>query len=175
MIVKEIRDEDFTSYKKPSMVIGFPSCTFKCERDCGCKGMCQNLALAKAPDIKMEYEDIVDRYLKNPITKAIIMAGLEPFDSARDLVNLIHYFRVKTDDDIIIYTGYTEEEIKGMQYTVQYSWGKQDYSYFGEIAKHPNIIIKYGRYRPNEEPHHDAVLGIKLASSNQYAVRYHNG
>ena len=171
MIVKEIRDEDFTSYKKPSMVIGFPSCTFKCERECGCKGMCQNLTLATAPDIELNYENIVDRYLKNPITKAIIMAGLEPFDSAINLVGLINCFRMNTEDDIVIYTGYTEEEVKNMHYTIHYSWGQQSYSYLGEIAKHPNIIIKYGRFRPNEEPHYDALLGIRLASSNQYAVR----
>lgn len=171
MIIKEIRDEDFTSYKKPSMVIGFPSCTFKCERECGCKGMCQNLALTTAPDIEIGYGHIVDRYLNNPITKAIIMAGLEPFDSASNLVGLITAFRKHTDDDIVIYTGYTKEEVRDMQYTTYYSWGKQSYSYLGEIAKHPNIIIKYGRYKPNEKPHYDTVLGVKLASSNQYAER----
>lgn len=153
------------------MVIGFPSCTFKCERDCGCRGMCQNLTLATASDIEIGFNDIVDRYLRNPITKSIIMAGLEPFDSLPDLIDLIHYFRIKTNDDIVIYTGYTEEEVKNMQHTVHYYWGKQNYSYLGEIAKYPNIIIKYGRYRPNEDPHYDAVLGVKLASSNQYAVR----
>ena len=48
MIIKELRDEDFTNYKLPSMVVGFPSCTFKCEKECpGCKGMCQNSSLAK--------------------------------------------------------------------------------------------------------------------------------
>lgn len=171
MIVKEIRDEDFTSYKKPSMVIGFPSCTFKCERECGCKGMCQNGALATAPDIEIEYEGIVNRYLKNPITKAIIMAGLEPFDSAASLVKLIDCFRRETNDDIVIFTGYTEEEVKNMHYTIYYSFGKQSYSYLGEITKHPNIIIKYGRFRPNEQSHYDEVLGVKLASSNQYAER----
>lgn len=171
MVVKEIRDEDFTSYKKPSMVIGFPSCTFKCERECGCKGMCQNLALATAPDITISFDNIVERYINNPITKAVIMAGLEPFDSILDLIDLIHYFRLKTNDDIIIYTGYTEEEVKNMQYTVHYSWGKQNYSYFGEIAKYPNIIIKYGRFVPNQQSHYDEVLGVKLASDNQYARR----
>lgn len=171
MIVKEIRDEDFTSYKKPSMVIGFPSCTFKCEREQGCSGMCQNSALATATNIEIGYGHIVDRYLKNPITKAIIMAGLEPFDSASSLVGLISFFRKHTDDDIVIYTGYTEEEVKNMQYTIYYSWGSQKYSYFGEISKYQNIIIKYGRYKPNEESHYDEVLGIKLASSNQYAER----
>ena len=171
MIIKEIRDEDFTSYKKPSMVIGFPSCTFKCEREQGCNGMCQNSALATAPNIEMGYGHIVDRYLKNPITKAIIMAGLEPFDSAQNLVGLINFFRKHTNDDIVIYTGYTEEEIKSMKYTIYYSWGRQSYSYFGEIAKHPNIVIKYGRFVPNQQPHYDEVLGIKLASDNQYAER----
>ena len=33
--------EDFTNYKKPSMYIAFPSCTFKCEGECGQK-ICQN-------------------------------------------------------------------------------------------------------------------------------------
>ena len=84
MIVKEIRDEDFTSYKKPSMVIGFPSCTFKCEREAGCKGMCHNSLLATAPDIEISAENIVKRYLQNPLTKAIIFAGLEPMDSWND-------------------------------------------------------------------------------------------
>ena len=153
------------------MVIGFPSCTFKCEREQGCSGMCQNSALATAPNIKIGYCHIVDRYLKNPITKAVIMAGLEPFDSAPSLVGLINFFRQHTNDDIVIYTGYTEEEVKSMTYTVYYSWGKQSYSYFGEIAKHPNIIIKYGRFIPNQQPHYDEVLGIKLASDNQHAER----
>lgn len=170
MIVKEIRDEDFTSYKKPSMVIGFPSCTFKCERECGEK-MCQNSTLITAPDIEISYEDIADRYLKNPITKAIIMAGLEPFDSPHHLVNLICVIRQYTNDDIVIYSGYTKEEIKEMTYTTHYLWGKQEWSYFGEILRHPNIIIKFGRFIPNQRPHYDEVLGIKLASDNQYAER----
>ena len=161
MIVKEIRDEDFTSYKKPSMVIGFPSCTFKCERECGQK-ICQNSTLAITPDIQINTYDIVNRYLTNPITKAIIMAGLEPFDSWGDLKMLISRFREKTNDDIVIYTGYEYDELNcgnpfDTESKIQWLW------------QYPNIIVKFGRYRPNEEPHYDAVLGIKLASSNQYA------
>ena len=34
------------------------------------------------------------------------------------------------------------------------------------------VIVKYGRFRPNQEPHYDEVLGIKLASINQYAKEY---
>ena len=155
MIVKEIRDEDFTSYKKPSMVIGFPSCTFKCEGECGQK-MCQNSALATAPDIYIDRRDIVNRYLTNPITKAVIMAGLEPFDSWENLSDLIIEFRQHTDDDIVIYTGYKKEEI----------------SYAADwLHLFPNIIVKFGRFIPNQQPHYDEVLGVKLASDNQYAER----
>ena len=153
MIVKEIRDEDFTSYKKPAMVIGFPSCTFKCERECG-QNICQNNKLVTAPNIQMNLDDIVDRYMKNPITKAIIMAGLEPFDSWHHLSYLIIELRLKTTDDIIIYTGYKKEEIS---YAVDW------------LTQFPNIIIKYGRFVPNQQPHYDEVLGIMLASDNQYA------
>ena len=156
MIVKEIRDEDFTNYKKPSMVIGFPSCTFKCERECGQK-MCQNSTLATAPDIEVSVENIVNRYLQNPITKAIIFGGLEPMDSWSDMVSLIDEFRKHTEDDIVVYTGYTMNEICKKTY------------WLGN--KYKNIIFKLGRFIPDQPPRYDETLGIKLVSNNQYAVR----
>ena len=155
--IKEIRDEDFTSYKKPSMVIGFPHCSWKCEKACGMR-VCQNGALAQAPDRIIGVKTIVNRYINNPITSAIIMAGLEPFDSEGDLLTLIIYLRVATQDDIVIYTGFTKEEIQG----------REIYKY---LLNAKNIIIKFGRFIPNQQPHHDEVLGIKLASDNQYAER----
>ena len=170
MKIKGIEVEDFVNYKKPSMFVAFPSCTWKCERECGMR-VCQNSALATAPNIEIDADKLVERYLRNPITSAIVIGGLEPFDSGRNLIDLIDAIRAKTDDDIVIYTGYTKDEIKEMKYTVYYSWCKQDYSYFGHITKHPNIIIKYGRFRPNQQPHYDEVLGIKLISDNQYAER----
>ena len=153
MIVKEIRDEDFTSYKKPSMVIGFPSCTFKCERECGQK-MCQNSALVQAPNIEISTNLLVKRYMNNPITKAIICAGLEPFDSWVDLQCLIMNFRYLCNDEIVIYTGYNKNEIGD-----KINW----------LKLYGPIIVKYGRFIPNQQPHYDEVLGIKLASDNQYA------
>lgn len=155
MIVKEIRDEDFTSYKKPSMVIGFPSCTFKCERECGQK-MCQNSALATAPDIDISVNDIVNRYVKNPITKAIVFGGLEPVDSWDDMVALIDEFRKYTDDDIVVYTGYNMDEVCRKTY-----WLGNQYK---------NIIFKFGRFVPNQQSRYDETLGVKLASNNQYAM-----
>ena len=34
-----------------------------------------------------------------------------------------------------------------------------------------NIIVKFGRYFKGDKPHYDEVLGIKLASNNQYGKR----
>ena len=153
--IKEIRDEDFTSFKKPSMVIGFPRCSWKCEKMCGMR-VCQNGTLAQAPDRIIGVKSIANRYVNNPITSAIIMAGLEPFDSEEDLLCLIAYLRVVTQDDIVIYTGYTKEEIQN----------REIYKY---LLNAKNIIVKFGRFIPNQQPHYDEVLGVKLASDNQYA------
>lgn len=158
MIIKELRDEDFVNYKKPSMFIAFPSCSWKCERECGMR-VCQNSALAQAPNIEIEAEKIVDRYLSNPITKSIVIGGLEPFDDYHDLLELISYFRYKKcNDEIVIYTGYTEAELKGQ-------------CFLFDLQKYGPIIIKFGRFIPNQQPHYDEVLGVKLASDNQYGKR----
>lgn len=153
MIVKQIRDEDFTSYKKPSMVIGFPTCSWKCEKECG-EHCCQNSALAQSPNIRMECSTIIKRYNNNPITKAVICAGLEPFDSWNDLIYFIEEFRRDNLDDIVVYTGYNEKEVEDK---------------IAKISKYKNIIVKFGRYVPNQPQHYDNILGVKLASNNQYA------
>lgn len=155
MIVKEIRDEDFTNYKKPSMFIGFPSCSWKCEKDCGMR-VCQNSTLAEAKSIEIEADKLVNRYLNNSITKAVVCGGLEPFDSWRDLKTLVSLLRTQTLDDIVIYTGYKEEEIKNK---IQY------------LRAYRNVIIKFGRFIPNQQKHYDEILGVHLASGNQYARR----
>ena len=157
MIIKGIRDEDFLQYKLPSMLVAFPSCTFKCEKECGCKGMCQNGALATSPNIEISAKAIVDRYMNNPITKALVCGGLEPFDTYTQLLELLTEFRCNSEDVIIIYTGFCKDEIKEK---------------LGYIVKFiPNVIIKFGRYIPNQKPHYDPLLGIQLASDNQYAEK----
>jgi hypothetical protein len=97
--------------------------------------------------------------LNNPLTEAIIFSGLEPLDSFDDLNRFIKMFRLFSDDDIVIYTGYTEKEI-----LTKYQGSA--------ILRERNIIIKCGRFRPNQKPHYDELLGVNLASDNQYAVRY---
>ena len=170
MILKGIMMEDFANYKKPSMFIIFPSCTFKCEKECG-EHCCQNSALAQTPNIEIDAEVIVDRYLSNPITSAIVCGGMEPFDSFSDLLNLVEIFRSHTMDDIIIYSGYSKEELEnGLFYIDGYNSNirRSAYDY---LKSFPNIIIKFGRFIPNQQPHYDPILGVMLASDNQHAER----
>lgn len=154
MKVKGIIPEDFINYKLPSMVIEFPNCDFKCDKECGQK-VCQNSSLIDSPTYEVSIKHIVLFYINNDITKAIVFQGLEPFDSKEDLYQLIKYFRKYTKDNIVIYTGYTQEEL---------------YSEI-EIIKRlfDNIIIKFGRFIPNQPSHFDKILGVTLMSPNQYA------
>lgn len=80
MKLKFLNDVDYINYKKPSMFIGFPKCSFKCGR-----AICQNAALANEPDIEVSVDEIIDRYLNNPLTEALVIGGLEPFDNWEEL------------------------------------------------------------------------------------------
>lgn len=155
MKIIDIIDEDFINYKKPCMVIMMPFCTFKCDKECG-KQVCQNSDLASAQKIDIPTKKIIQRYLNNPISEAIVFQGLEPMDSFYQLLNFIKKFRDVSNDDIVIYTGYNKEEIQ---------W------YLTFLKDFDNIIIKYGRFIPNQEKHFDKELGVSLASNNQYAER----
>lgn len=152
MKIKGLISEDFVNYKKPAMTIMFPHCNgFKCGAE-----YCQNSPLSKTEDIEMDISNIVIRYLNNPITESVVMQGLEPFDSWDDLIGLVKQLRESCDDDIVIYTGYNKEEIADK---------------IALLSKYKNIIIKYGRYIPNQKRHYDEVLDVYLASSNQYAEK----
>lgn len=157
MIIKGILDEDFVNYKEPSMFIAFPNCTFKCEKDCG-QRVCQNSTLASAPTISISENDVIKRYINNSITSAIVLGGLEPFDSFPEVANFIRTLRLKyrCNDDIVIYTGYTEDEIR------------EDIE---ALSVYKNIIIKFGRFIPNQKSHYDKLLGVVLASNNQFAKK----
>lgn len=166
MIIKGLIDEDFINYKLPSMIIEFPRCNFKCDKDCG-QQVCQNSSLIKEPDIDISYTAIIERYLKNPITKAIVFQGLEPFDSMIDVVDLIYTLRVlyNCSDTIVIYTGYTKEELSQSPAIPNII----ETDILTKLKDYGNIIIKFGRYIPNQLSHFDNILGVKLASPNQYA------
>ena len=154
--LKGIIDEDFVNYRVPSMTLEFPTCDFKCDVDeCG---ICQNSPLVHEPDVHVEIRDICKRYINNPITSAIVCQGLEPFDSFAELLELIKILRTEFEcfDDIVIYTGYNPSEIV------------DELIYCSEYK---NIVVKFGRFIPNQEKHYDEVLGVFLASDNQRGER----
>ena len=153
--IKFLIDEDFVNYKKPNMFIGFLYCSFKCDKENGQK-ICQNSSLIYQKNYKIDPIEIISRYLKNPLTEAIVFGGLEPLDSFEELIFLIKEFRKYTQDEIVIYTGYKEEELD-----------KQ----IKILKENKNIIIKFGRFIPNQEKHFDNILGINLSSLNQYAKK----
>lgn len=155
MHIKGLVDENFQDYKVASMFIATSTCTWKCCTEAH-KQICQNLPLAGSPIIEVKDCEIVRRYLSNSLTSAIVIGGLEPFDQGNELLALVGEFRRYTTDDIVIYTGYTEEEVE---------------NWINKLRVYPNIIVKFGRFIPDQESHYDEVLGVKLASPNQYARR----
>ena len=159
MRVVEIKDEDCINYKKISMFIALPFCNGKCYKELGLDcSICQNDALRNSPILNINDDKIIERYLLNPLTSAIVFGGLEPFDSFNELDEFIEKFRTKflIEDDIVIYTGYKLEEIKDK---------------LEILKKYKNIIIKVGRYIPNSKKIFDKTLGVTLASDNQYAFK----
>lgn len=158
MIVRGIIFEDFVNYKVPCMTIMMPRCKgFKCDKECGMP-VCQNSTLASAPLLNYSNESIIATYKINPITRALCFQGLEPFDSFEDLRDFIFEFRIcnSINDDIVIYTGYKKYEIENQ---------------LTELKQFSNIIVKFGRYIPQQPPIYDEILGVELASPNQYAER----
>jgi hypothetical protein len=78
-------------------------------------------------------------------------------DSWGDLFYLIRVLRLnyRCYDDVVIYTGYNPEEIQPQ---------------ISQLKPLKNIIIKFGRFIPNRPHRYDEVLGVELASDNQYGV-----
>lgn len=160
MRVKTIVDEDFVNYKKPAMFIGTISCGGKCCIEGGFPlSVCQNDGWRGNAPIDIRDRVIIERYLHNSISQAIVFGGLEPMEQSDELLAFIDTLRnqYKCNDDVVIYTGYTQAEISGIVERL--------------ASRFDNIVIKFGRYIPNIKSRFDEVLGVELASENQYAVR----
>lgn len=157
MKIRNLMDQDIVNYKKMSMFIATCYCDFKC-----CKQLnldiciCQNSPIAKSKIVDISNQRIVKRYIKNKLTHAIVFGGLQPFKQFDEMVQLIKCFRQQTEDDIVIYTGYYENQL-AQQINV--------------LKQFNNIIIKFGRFVPGQEVHYDEVLGVSLANKQQYAKR----
>lgn len=175
MRVKGIIDEDFANYKLPTMYIAFNRCTFKCDKENGAQ-YCQNCDLAKEPDIEVDKERLIERFTSNPITRGVVLAGLEPLDSFTELFAFVDCFRRQyhREDPIIIYTGYTEEELNRGQFGGWQTEPNEIFARDWQALTRYGVIVKFGRFRPNQKPHYDSVLGVRLASDNQYAKEFEN-
>ena len=157
MRIKGVVSEDFVNYKLPSMYISTATCDFKCEKESGIQ-CCQNSQLAKMPTKEISDINLIEHYLGNDITKAIVIGGLEPFDQFDEVCEFLIKLRRQyhCDDPVVIYTGYNKTEISSALKTLK-------------RFKISNIIVKFGRFIPNQQKHFDPVLGVELASDNQYA------
>lgn len=158
MKLKMIVDETAGDYKEPAMFLVTASCVLDCEG-------CQNVHLKQMSTKSYSDEDIWKRYFDNLCTSAIVIGGLEPFDEFEDLFNFIHtgigvrpHVRRPT---MVIYTGYELDEI--------------DISKFNRLEElstlyDGQIFIKFGRYRADLPSRHSDILGVTLASENQYVI-----
>lgn len=149
--------EDLVNYKKISTTLMYPRCDFKCNKEYG-YNVCQNEILATAAQQTLRVKDIIDRHMKNPITEAIVLQGLEPLYNPLEVyIVSAELSRRRCYDDLVIYTGYNKDEVpkKILNDIINTTPGR--------------VIIKWGRYIPGHEKHFDEVLGVYLASDNQYA------
>ena len=158
MIVKLVKQDDFVQYKKPCVVVCFPNCTWKCCTEAGIPtSVCQNQEMCGLKDIDITPEDVYNLYKESLFAESICCSGLEPMLQFDDVLSLLKYFREHDcDADFVIYTGYYRNEIEDK---------------IEQLAKYKNVIVKFGRFIPNQEKHYDEILGVWLASDNQYAER----
>lgn len=151
-------EEDFTNYKLPSMFVALGHCDWKCCKEANIPiTVCQNSELAKEKEIEVSVDEIFHRYIQNPITKAVVLGGLEPMTVAGHVLDLLDYFRTHgCDDDFVIYTGYYPSEIPAI---------------ITQLKKYKNVVVKFGRFIPDRPKRYDDILGVTLISDNQYAER----
>lgn len=157
MRLKAVVAEDFLNYKKPSMFINTCFCDWKCCHEAGVsESICQNNSLIKQPTMDIPNDELINRYLSNDLSEAVVIGGLEPMLQFDEVLAFVKAFREKTQDDIVVYTGYYPDEIPDK---------------VAALSEYPNIVIKFGRYVPDKPSRYDDVLGVTLASDNQFAKR----
>lgn len=156
--LKGVVMEDFVNYAKPSLFLITCKCDWKCCHEANIPiTVCQNEPVVRQPTKEFLISSIYKAYIDNEITKAVVIGGLEPILQFEEVLSLLDYFRKQNcNDDFVIYTGYYKEEIE---------------KEIEQLKKYPNVILKYGRYKPNSVSRFDDVLQITLVSDNQYAER----
>lgn len=132
------------------------SCSFKCCPEH--PEICQNNPLCSQPIVPANIKALVNKYREQELATCITFQGLEPLDTLSELMWFIWYLRHYTDDPVFIWTGYTEEEIQSLIELIH----RMNFC---------NIYIKVGRFVPNQPSHIDPILGVALASPNQYCKK----
>lgn len=139
------------NYKKISMYLPLGiSCVWKCAQ-------CFNYHYKdrkKEDLLEATTDQIIEEYTANPFVEALVISGLEPFDNFLEVVTFIKDFRQILNHDIVIYSGYEKKEVWEM---------------LKELSLYENIYYKFGRYIPGREKIFNELLGITLASDNQYS------
>ena len=75
-----------------------------------------------------------------------------------NLLSIVDFISNTSEDtDIVIYTGYDKEEIQAQLKEIK------------GYARNNKLIVKFGRFIPNANYKYDEILGVTLASDNQYA------
>lgn len=158
MRLRGIVFEDFVNYKIPSLFLITTSCNWKCCKEAGIPiEVCQNSPLMQSSIKEYSDEAIYKAYIQNNITRAVVVGGLEPMEQLDELIHLIGVFRNNgCSDPFVIYTGFNRDEVS---YQIE------------QLEQFSNIVVKFGRYVENSTPIYDEILGVTLASSNQYAQR----
>lgn len=156
--LKGVVMEDFVNYAKPSFFLVTCKCDWKCCHEANIPiTVCQNEPVVRQETKEFLISSIYKAYIGNEITKAVVIGGLEPILQFEEVLSLLDYFRKQNcNDDFVIYTGYYKEEIE---------------KEIEQLKKYPNVILKYGRYKPNSVSRFDDILQITLVSDNQYAER----
>ena len=157
MRINGLKDEVFNDFKTVGMYISVPFCSVRCWERLGLdKSICQNSHLDNVEIKNIPNKVIIDRYLKNEITKCIIFSGRDSMDSFEEILEFVGDFREVCKDDIVLYTGRNEDEIQDK---------------LTRLKEYENIWVKVGNYIPNNEGIIDPLTGIKLASDNQKFIK----
>jgi pyruvate-formate lyase-activating enzyme len=139
------------------MLIATHSCDYKCliEKNLPLD-VCQNSHLSMCETKSEEIELLIKRFNDNKLSDCIIFAGLEPMLQFKEILNFIKEFRKKNNEDVIIYTGYYENEVLDK---------------LNILSNYKNIIVKFGRYDASLSSIFDNILNVELISNNQYAKK----
>lgn len=171
MRIKAIKADDYTNYRDPegwsSLFVGMGTCDWKC---CIAAGIpietCQNSELARAPIVELDATSLLKRYALE--SGSVVVGGLEPFNDMgslkelatayRDFVNYLSLGGETKLDKFVVYTGYNPDEVIDRVEEI-----------YNIVKERLTFIVKFGRFVPGQKPHTDKVLGVDLASDNQYA------